>query len=65
MNKKGRYVPPKEPEPQAEPVPLYQQYGIDLADPMPWWYPLMHFEAAVGRAHLREKGDDDVKSAQT
>jgi len=23
---------------------------------MPWWYPLMHFEAAVGREVLRADG---------
>ena len=45
-------MPEREPKPE-KPIPLYEQYGIDLAQPMPWWYPLMHFEAMVGRTHMR------------
>lgn len=50
--------PGKNAEREAEmrkplPPPWYEQYGINLADPMPWWYPIMHFEAAVGRQVLR------------
>lgn len=52
--KSGRWVPDAEPKP-TPPVPLYQRYGIDLSVPLPWWYPLMHFEAAVGRQALRKR----------
>jgi hypothetical protein len=57
----GRWVPARPPKPEPrEPTALENMQaicraGLAAGAEMPWWYPLMSFEAAVGRASLRDQ----------
>ena len=58
--KTGRWQPDSKPKTKAEPGPFGPDGELRMPEwmagvpAMPWWYPLMHFEAAVGREVLRQ-----------
>ena len=59
QTKSGRWVPekPQKSSPDGDNTELAAlqavcRDAIATGIVMPWWYPLMHFEAAVGRAAL-------------
>ena len=56
----GRWVPDKPPvsSPNGDDTGLMAvcREAMAAGIMMPWWYPLMHFEAAVGREVLRADG---------
>ena len=66
--KSGRWQPDK-----PKPVPVssadgndtelaglqaYCRQALEAGIQMPWWYPLMHFQAAVGRLELDKRDQD-------
>jgi len=54
----GRWMPDKpEPEPDRDDtgVAAVCRAAITAGVVLPWWYPLMHFQAAVGRAALEHE----------
>jgi hypothetical protein len=60
QTKSGRWVPDKPPEPSAHDEHLANLQAlarqcIAAGAEMPWWYPLLSFQAAVGRTVLESE----------